>query len=453
MEHRRHRIQRDHFRFERVERSRRSRNRRHTEVIGAARPGKPHPERLRHRARPLVDLRQHVAAETLLHLPQVRDGLADLFEMLTCFGLRHRQVDDQRRDAVAESAALGARAQVDRHHGADTELRQLDVAAAQESAHRAGRGRERHVVTRAAETRADRAFPGCIGGRPIDRAPLDRLRTQGIRRRAKHPVEDDMRERECAGAKVGARRPVGGQDAQAIDQLDRRQGVVQHVVEQQAQSQRRPRGAMQRRILEHRRRFGGEQCADKVHAGDAIDHGVMRLEDDGKGVIAETVHKHRFPQRLGAVQREREDVACQPLQRFLAAAGFERYAADVRLRVEAAVIDPDRTARDGRAHELLAAARPRRKARKDVAFELVEIEPAFGEPERRRLEDRDDPNMHVQTAVLVRKERSVLRRQRLVGSVMDSGLCDGTSPIRAAVASPLSIVREPPPSGSSSTTR
>ena len=144
-----------------------------------------------------------------------------------------------------------------------------------------------------------------------------------------------------------------------------------------------------------------EEDGADVDAGDAVDHRVVGLGQQGEAVALQPLHQPELPERLGAVELLREDARGEPLQLLLAARLGQRGVADVVGQVEVDVVGPERPAGLQRRHdEALAEARHLAQAAAHV-LDQVDV---FG---RRALEDQDRADVHVARRGLVGQERGV----------------------------------------------
>ncbi len=107
-----------------------------------------------------------------------------------------------------------------------------------------------------------------------------------------------------------------------------------------------------------RHRLEVEEHGADVDAGDAVDHRVVGLGQQGEAVALQALHQPQLPERLGAVELLREDARGEALQLLLAARLGQRRVADVVGQVEVDVVGPERPPGLQRRHDQpLAEAR------------------------------------------------------------------------------------------------
>jgi hypothetical protein len=90
-----------------------------------------------------------------------------------------------------------------------------------------------------------------------------------------------------------------------------------------------------------RSRLDVEQHRREVDPGDAVDHGVMGLGDQGEALALQALDQPELPQRFAAVELLGEDAADQLAQLRLASGRRERRVAHVVGDVEAGIVDPE----------------------------------------------------------------------------------------------------------------
>ena len=83
-----------------------------------------------------------------------------------------------------------------------------------------------------------------------------------------------------------------------------------------------------------------EQHGRQVDPRDAIDHRMVRLEDQGKAARVQPLHDPVLPERPRAVETLGGDPPCQQKKLLLRPRRRERSVADVILEIEVRVVDP-----------------------------------------------------------------------------------------------------------------
>ena len=90
--------------------------------------------------------------------------------------------------------------------------------------------------------------------------------------------------------------------------------------------------------------LGVEQQDHQVRAGDAIDHAVVDLRDQGPPTVGEALDHPRLPQRTAAVELDRHEPAHQVVELVLRPGRRQGGVAEVVPEVEVRVVDPHRPA-------------------------------------------------------------------------------------------------------------
>src|SRR5437588_782112 len=76
-------------------------------------------------------------------------------------------------------------------------------------------------------------------------------------------------------------------------------------------------------------------------SGDAVEHAMVRLADDGQARLAQPLDDPHLPERLVPIERLGEQPADQLLQFGLSSRRWKRAVAHVVLAIELGLVDPD----------------------------------------------------------------------------------------------------------------
>ena len=220
--------------------------------------------------------------------------------------LGHRQLDEQRADAVAEREPLRGQAHVHRHHGSQAVLGEGLAAVDEQAPQSRGAGGEHDVVDRASEPVADRPHVGQrnVNGRISPRG-ADRDVERAVWCADQLVVNDQVGERARAherltrvqrGVQPG---PCGG-DAH-LGGVSDRGGRLGH--------ERTQQGGPAVVLGEHgdaRTRsgvgLGVEQQVSDVHRADAVDQAVVGLPGQRPAAIGQPLEQHHLPERARPVE-------------------------------------------------------------------------------------------------------------------------------------------------------
>ncbi len=103
--------------------------------------------------------------------------------------------------------------------------------------------------------------------------------------------------------------------------------------------------------------LGREHHGEQIDAGDAVDHCMVHLGDDGEAIPAlQALDYPHLPERPRAVELLRHDAGRQPLELAFVSGARQRAVAHVVLDVEMLIVDPHRAAFERREREHLAVA-------------------------------------------------------------------------------------------------
>jgi hypothetical protein len=184
--------------------------------------------------------------------------------------------------------------------------------------------------------------------------PIGTLKGVGDAGRAACPGHRRIRGRV---SRVREPRPITQRPCQGRGRPRRDRGASPHVVGEQPQRARRgTRHPVMFPDLDPVAGILAHECAQRVHAGDAVDQAVMDLRDDGEVTALEALHEPKLPHRLRAIELLRHDTAHEPLEATLVARGRKCGVPNVVDEVEVLVVHPDRMTRHRRALESLAEA-------------------------------------------------------------------------------------------------
>ncbi len=129
-----------------------------------------------------------------------------------------------------------------------------------------------------------------------------------------------------------------------------------------------------------------DELGEHVDSGGAVDRGVVHLGDDGRVAVLEALHHPHLPERPGAVELARRDVADDIGQLVRTPRGRHRDPTHVMLEIEPGILDPHRVVeRERDRHEPPPEGGDPVDALGDEPPEGVGREPTL---DPRRIEDR-----------------------------------------------------------------
>ena len=157
-----------------------------------------------------------------------------------------------------------------------------------------------------------------------------------------------------------------------------------------------------------------QQGLEELNAGDAVDHAVVHLDDQGKAVVLDALDHPEFPKWTASIEMLRKESTHQPFERTLIAGQRQARVAQMKVHVETVVINPDRVPIPRDPLDTLPVARNRVHRRLGVSGEAFDIETSVLERERLRIENQSGAHMHRSGLALDVEERRVQSAQSLV---------------------------------------